>query len=44
MRELGIWTQITKRSAIHFQPEIMLIGAEPNDDVEEIKREIINRV
>ena len=29
MRDMGIWDQIIKRSAIHFKNAIMLIGADP---------------
>ena len=44
MQETKIWAQILNKRFISYLPAVMLIGADPNDDWEDIKREILKRV
>ena len=44
MRESKIWAQILGKRIIPYLPAVVLIGPDPNDDREDIKREILKRV
>ena len=44
MRETKIWSQILNKRFIQYLPAVMLIGVDPNDEQEDIKREILKRV
>ena len=44
MRESKIWAQILGKRSIQYLPAVVLIGADPNDDREVIKREILKKV
>ena len=44
MRETKIWAQILHKRFIPYLLAVMLIGADPNDDREDIKSELLKRV
>ena len=44
MLESKIWAQILDKKSIQHLPAVVLIGADPNDDRDEIKKEILKRV
>ena len=44
MRESKIWAQILEKKSIQHLPKIVLIRADPNNNRDEIKKEIIKRV
>ena len=40
----NIWVRIIHKRNTQFQPALVVIGADPNDDKVEIKKELIKRV
>jgi len=44
LQNSGVWVRIVDKKSTQYQPALVLIGADPNDDRKAIKKELLKRV